>query len=107
MQTKYDGTIPPLAERTSLRIDWSVSATARPLQQLGIIAEIATLPYADIDQTSWQIEGRMGYAGSIGVCYYLPIPLRVDLYDRWVSASSKQDTYHQVRFGISTDFHFQ
>ncbi|MBI5473364.1 MAG: hypothetical protein HY961_13550 [Ignavibacteriae bacterium] len=100
------GWVSPLAERTNLGIDWSVSAAARPLQQLGVIAEISSMPYADIDGTSLLIEARMGYAGTIGICYYLPLSLRVDLYDRWVLASSKQSAYHQVRLGISSDIQF-
>ena len=49
----------------------------------------------------------MGYAGAIGVCYYLPIPLRIDLYDRWVSQNGNLTGHHQVRLGLSSDIHIQ
>jgi hypothetical protein len=107
LPTSQDGWTLPLAERTSLRVDWSASIAFRPIQQAALFAEVASLPLIDVDPSSLQIENRQGYVGAIGVRYYLPIPLSIDLYDRWVSGIGERKARHQVRLGLSTDVLFR
>ncbi|MEK9138688.1 MAG: hypothetical protein AAB393_16315, partial [Bacteroidota bacterium] len=97
----------PLAERSNLRLDMSASVSCRPIEQVALIGEIASLPFVDIDESSLLIEARQGYVGAIGIRYYLPIPLSIDLYDRWYSQKGDRTNYHQVRLGVSTEIHFQ
>ncbi len=102
-----DGWTYPLAERSSLRLDWSVGATVYPLSQLALFTEVASLPFADVDPSSLIIEARQGIVGTIGVRYSLPIPLSLDLYDRWYSETGDRTNYHQVRVGLSTEVVFR
>lgn len=101
-----DGWTFPTAERSSLRLDWSAGATFHPLNKLALFGEIASLPFADVDPSSLIIEARQGYMGTIGVRYYLPIPLSIDLFDRWYSETGERTNYHQVRLGLSTEVVF-
>jgi hypothetical protein len=97
----------PTAERTRLRLDWSASVTLRPTEQLALIGEVSALPFIDIDPSSLVLEARQGYVGTIGVRYSLPIPLSVDLYDRWYSETRERTNHHQIRLGLSTEVLFQ
>ena len=98
-----DGWAYPLAERTNLRLDMVAGASFRPIQELALIGEVASLPFIDTDPSSLLIEARQGYMGTIGIRYYLPIPLSIDLYDRWYSETGDRTNYHQVRLGLNTD----
>jgi hypothetical protein len=105
LPTSYGATL-PTAERSSLRLDWSVGATVHPLSQLDLFGEVASLPFADIDPSSLIIEARRGMVGTIGLRYTLPIPLSIDLYDRWYSEKGDRKNYHQVRLGLSSEVVF-
>ena len=98
-----NGSTFPLAERNNLRVDWSAGATVRPIHQLDLVAEIASLPFVEVDPSSLVIEARTGYLGTIGVRYHLPIPLTIDLYDRWFSEKDDRTNLHQFRLGLSTN----
>lgn len=98
---------PPTPERSRLRLDWSASVSLHPLDQLAVIGEVGSLPFIDIDPSSLLIEARQGLVGTIGVRYSLPIPLSVELYDRWYSETRERTNYHQVRIGLSTEVLFQ
>lgn len=102
LPTSYGATL-PTAEQSRLRLDWSAGVTFHPLSQLALFGEVASLPFVDIDPLSLIIEARQGYMGTIGIHYYLPIPLSIDLYDRWYSETGERTNYHQVRLGLSTD----
>lgn len=93
-------------EHRNVQFDISASASYRPIDQLALIGEIASLPFVDINRSSLAAETQHGYVGAIGVRYYLPISLNIDLYDRWY-AQNGGPTNSQVRFGLSTDIHFQ
>jgi hypothetical protein len=107
LPTTLDGWASPQAERTNLRVDWSAGATARPVQQLAFTADIASVPFVEIDPTSLLIEARAGYVGTVGIRYYLPSFLTVDLYDRWFSEGRDGADRHQIRLGVSTNVQFQ
>jgi hypothetical protein len=107
LPTTLDGWASPQAERTNLRVDWSAGATVRPFQQLAFAAEIASVPFVEIDPTSLLIEARAGYVGTVGIRYYLPSFLTVDLYDRWFSEGRDGADRHQIRLGVSTNVQFQ
>ncbi len=98
-----DGWTFPTAERSSLRLDWSASATFNPLSRLALFGEVASLPFVDIDPSSLIVEARQGVVGTIGVRYHLPIPLSIDLYDRWYSETGDRVNFHQVRLGLSSE----
>jgi hypothetical protein len=94
----------PLEQQSKLALDWSASLAYRPIAQLAILASAATLPFAEIDPTTLTIQMRQGNVGTVGVRYYLPFPLSVDLFDRWYLAPSTWPSTHEIRLGVSADF---
>lgn len=97
-----DGWTYPLPERSNFWLDMAAGVSFRPIEELALIGEAGSLPFVEIDPISLMMEARQGYTGAIGIRYYLPIPLSVDLYDRWYSENGDRTNYHQIRFGLST-----
>jgi hypothetical protein len=95
-----DGWTGPGGERSTFRLDWSAHVIVRPLTEVALVVELASQPLAAVNPTTLSIEGRQGYTRVIGIRYFLPIPLSVDLYDRWYSEQGSQPA-HQVRLGLS------
>lgn len=107
LPTTSDGWTFPLSEQSKLQLDWSTSVAVRPLHELGVIAEVASVPIIAVDPTSLVTVARQGTVAAFGIRYFLPIPLCVDLYDRWYSEGSGSSNQHQIRFGLSTEMVFQ
>lgn len=97
-----DGWTYPLAERSSFWLDMAAGASFRPIEELALIGEVGSLPFVEIDPSSLMMEAKQGYMGAVGIRYDLPIPLSVDLYDRWYSENRNRTNYHQIRIGLST-----
>ncbi len=101
-QKTVDGWTAPLAEQSAYRIDALGGFTFHPLSKLAVIGDVGTIPSMDIDPSSLTIEATQDFTGAFGVRYYLPVPLTVELYDRWFSSSTLK-TFHQIRLGLSAD----
>jgi hypothetical protein len=97
------GATQPLQQQSKLALDWSASIAYRPVTQLAILASATTLPFADIDPTTLTIQMRQGNMGTVGVRYYLPFSMSVDLFDRWYLAPSTWPTKHEICLGVSAD----
>jgi hypothetical protein len=95
----------PLAERSSLRVAWSAGVAYRPIASLTLVGDVASLPFIDVDPPTLQAIARTGYVAAIGVRYSLPIPVGVEVYDRWSSGSGVNR--HEVRIGLRGDISLQ
>jgi hypothetical protein len=107
LPTTSDGWTLPLPEQSKLQLDWSAGVMFRPLQELGFMGEVASVPLIAVDPTSLVAVARQGTVAAIGIRYFLPIPLSVDVYDRWYSEGIGAGDHHQIRVGLSTEVLFQ
>jgi hypothetical protein len=97
----------PLAERSSVFIDWSASVAWRAIPQIAFVGSVSTIPYANVDPTLLTIQAKEGNAGTIGVRYYLPSVLSIDLYDRWYLERGTLPMSHEVRLGLRVQAAYQ
>jgi hypothetical protein len=97
-----DGYIMPLPENTTLRLHWSLGGAVHITPQLSVVGELSSLPRVDFNPTTLLLELQNGYVGAFGLSYGLPMPLRVDLYDRWLAPNNAMTSSHQVRLGLSS-----
>ncbi len=107
LPSQPDGWTLPLAEDSQLRLNLSATAAIRPIYEVSIMGEVATMPFIDIDPTSLLAVARQGTVVAMGLRYFLPIPLTMDVYDRWYSESVGGTGHHQLRVGLSSGILFE
>jgi hypothetical protein len=103
LRDPLSGGTQPLHQQSNLALDWSAGVAYQPIAQLAVLASATTLPFAEVDPMTLTIQMRQGNIGTVGVRYYLPFSMSVDLFDRWYVAPSTWPSTHEIRLGISAD----